>query len=46
MIGEHRTQTHGPCVQNAFMAEVTETGMPVDYFNTFPDEDLPQQREG
>jgi hypothetical protein len=45
MIREDRIQTHRPRMQNAFMAEIAQTGVAVDYLNAFPDEDLSEQRE-
>lgn len=46
VIGKHGAQRHGPRVENAFMAEITQTAMAVYDLNVLPDEDLPQNRKG
>ena len=42
VIGENRIQPHRPRVENAFVAEVTEAAVTVDYLDAFADEDLPE----
>ena len=42
VISEDGIQAHRPRMQNAFVAEVAETGMAVDDLYSFPDEDLSQ----
>jgi hypothetical protein len=41
MIGEDGIQTHRSRMQNAFMAEIAETGVAVDNLNAFTNKDLP-----
>ena len=40
VISEDRIQAHRPRMQDAFMAEVAETAMAMDYLYPFSDEDL------
>lgn len=40
MIGKHSPQTHGSCMQDAFVAERTQTAVAVDNFNLFTDTDV------
>lgn len=40
MISKHSSQSHGSCMQDAFVAERTKTAMAVDNFNLLTDTDV------
>ena len=42
VISEHSPQTHGPRMQDAFMAEITQAGMAMNDLDALTDEDLPE----
>ena len=40
MIGKDSSQTHGPCMQNCFMAQATQTSMAMHNFDLLPDDNI------
>jgi hypothetical protein len=45
VIGEDGSDPHCPCMENGFMAEAAETGMPVHNLDLFADDDVSEDRE-